>query len=67
MSVRFKCFLVCLIITDVTGRSQIHTSQRSALTIRDLSVKLINGHFDVRLTLGDGALQMLLNVRQELQ
>lgn len=36
------------------------TSQSPALTIGDLSIKVIHRYFDVRLTLGDGALQMLL-------
>lgn len=39
-----------------------HTSQLLALTIGDLSIKIIQGHFDVWLTLGDGAFQMLLNI-----
>lgn len=70
-------FLLC-IVTEINyifhclgllcgGHEQTHTSQSSALTIRDLSVKLINGYFNVWFTLGDGALQVLLNVRQELE
>lgn len=42
------------------------TSQSPALTIGDLSIKVIHRYFDVRLTLGDGALQMLLYLWQEL-
>lgn len=32
------------------------TSQSSALAVGDLAVKLVHGDFDVRFTLGDGAL-----------
>lgn len=42
------------------------TSQSSALAIGDLAVKLIHRDFNVWLTLGDGALQVLLDVRQQL-
>lgn len=67
-------FHLCLIVTEINcggaacgefigGHEQTHTSQRPALTIRDLSVKLIHRYFNVGFTLGDGALQVLLNVR----
>lgn len=59
-----KLCTTCL--RTVISHSSTHTSRRPALTIGDLSVKVINGHFDVWLTLGDGALEMLLNFRQEL-
>lgn len=42
------------------------TSQSSALAVGDLAVKLIHRDFDVWLTLGDGALQVLFDVRQQL-
>ena len=42
------------------------TSHGLALAVGNLSIKVVQGHFDVRLALRDGALQMLLDVRQEL-
>lgn len=61
-----QCKNCTLCLFSVSRLSLKHTSQGSALTISDFSIKLINGHFDVWLTLGDGALQMFLNFRQEL-
>lgn len=55
MSKHNKVFIFC---TTPVQR----TSQSSALAVGDLPVKLIHGDFDVRLTLGDGALQVLLDV-----